>query len=41
MESKPNSTQLEAIDVLESDYKKQVEIYKALMIKNKKTIVKP
>ena len=41
MESKPNSTQLEAIDVLESDYKKQVEIYNALMVKNKKTIVKP
>ena len=41
MESKPNSTQLQAIDVLQSDYKKQLEIYTALMVKNKKTILKP
>lgn len=41
MESKPNSTQLEAIDVLQNDYKKQLEIYTALMTKNRKTILKP
>ena len=41
MESKPNSTQLEAIEVLQSDYKKQLEIYTVLMTKNRKTIIKP
>ncbi len=41
MESKPNSTQLEAIEVLQSDYKKQEETYNALMLKNRKIIVKP
>jgi len=41
MESKPNSTQLEAIDVLQNDYKKQEETYETLMLKNRKIIVKP
>lgn len=41
MESKPNSTQLEAIDVLQSDYKKQLDTYTTLMTKNRKIIVKP
>lgn len=41
MESKPNSTQLQAIDVLQNDYKKQLEIYTALVTKNRKTILKP
>ena len=41
MESKPNSTQLDAIEVLQNDYKKQEESYKALMLKNRKVLVKP
>lgn len=40
MESKPNTTQLEAIDVLASDLKKQEEIFTILLKKNKSLIAK-
>lgn len=38
MEAKPNAIQLEAIEVLVADYKKQEELCKALLLKNKKVI---
>lgn len=38
MEAKPNTIQLEAIDVLIAEYKKQEELYKDLLVKNKKLV---